>query len=179
MMKLNVPFYVISSIIITGVFLGKSLCKTSQKREIICSGKRQWKFDLIDSKLFTCMVLQSEINGKIFVLKTIIDEQVHGIDFSNNSKVQFLPGRLQEKFPNLLVYDAQNCKVRSVDESNFEKLFKLTAVDLSNKFINHIPKDLFKDSVSVQVINLSTVYLFFYRKYEFNFYIFIFQKATR
>lgn len=106
------------------------------------------------------MVFRSEIDKKGFVFKTVKDEHVHGINFSNNSKVLFLPEDLHEKFPSLLMYEARNCKVRSLNKLNFEKLTKLTAVDLSYNFIAHIPKDLFEDSLGIHVINFSMVYLY-------------------
>lgn len=150
---MNFSLYILNIAIVLNVKL--SLCSMSQN-DLICDGKRQWKFKLIDSKLLTCMILQSEISNKNFTLKTLKDDLVVAISFRNNTKVEFLPDKVHEKFPNLLMYDAHRCSIRSVEKSNFEKLFKLTAVDLSHNLIEHIDKNIFDDSSSIQVINMST-----------------------
>lgn len=135
-------------------FIGPTL-STGFQKELICEGKRQWKFKLIDSKVLTCMILQAEVGSKNFTMKTLKDDLVHGISFRNNTKVSFLPEKVFGKFPNLLMYDAQGCSISFVDKDNFEKLFKLTAVDLSHNLIDHIPKDLFADSSDIQIIDMS------------------------
>lgn len=135
-------------------FIAPTSSSGSQK-ELICEGKRQWKFKLIDSKVLTCMILQAEVGSKNYTLKTLKDDLVHGISFRNNTKALFLPEKVYGKFPNLLIYDAQGCSISFVDNINFEKLFKLTAVDLSHNMIDHIPKDLFSDSSDIQIIDMS------------------------
>lgn len=152
-MNFCISVNVIIAVLLTTAQL--SSCTDSQN-ELICDGKRQWKFKLIESKILTCMIQHTETTSRNYTLKTLRDEFVHGISFRNNTKLEYLPTNVFEKFPNLWIYDAQGCSLKLVEKLNFHKLFNLTAVDLSYNLIDHIPKDLFEDSTSIHIINIST-----------------------
>lgn len=64
------------------------------------------------------------------------------------------PVPVHKKFPNILGYNAINCSVREVSREKFEKLNKLSAVNLSKNYIETIADDTFENLSKLQEIDL-------------------------
>lgn len=129
-------------------------------KEISCARRHRWiNFKLLGNKFWTCRI-EEKIDSKGFEFSNedVLDELVHAISFSGNSEISYLPDKVYEKFPKILMFDAKNCKISTIEKSNFEKLFNLTAVDLSQNLISYVPLDVFEDSQNLQVINMSKFY---------------------
>lgn len=86
------------------------------------------------------------------------NETIQGLEFFHNDKIQFLPERIAEKFPNLNFYDAMYCRVKKVSKINFQGLFKLTYVYLSYNKIEKLASDTFEDSIALKLLQLSKIY---------------------
>lgn len=83
------------------------------------------------------------------------DETIGGLLFDHNKKINFLPEKVANTFPNLIVYSVYNCSLVKVFPANFKNLVNLKALDLQNNKIEKIPNNLFDDLTSLEYLNLS------------------------
>lgn len=92
--------------------------------------------------------------------KTIINESsmelakrnetfIDALNFNMNKKIQFLPIRVSETFPQIIQYLANRCSIKTISKSNFEGLDKLTDVLLGGNQIEVIPTDTFEGLVNL------------------------------
>lgn len=83
------------------------------------------------------------------------DESVGALNFYFNPKVHFLPVEVYLKFPNLVVYTAFQCSVKTISKKNFKRLNKLSCLELNDNLIESIPSNTFEDLISLMKLNLS------------------------
>jgi transposase-like protein len=76
------------------------------------------------------------------------------LNFKDNKEIQFLPIKLYQSVPNLLLIDAGYCSVKAVSKENFEKLNKLEELWLYHNEITAISDGTFADLVSLRKISL-------------------------
>lgn len=156
-MFLNLKFLVLTLNVITSLSDGEILTI-----EISCVNNHHiFQFEFIgEDKLQTCVIgdnYKINLNGFKFSNDDDYDEKIKAISFSHNSNIFYLPDKVYEKFPEIQMFEAKNCKIGRIEASNFEKLNSLIAVDLSNNLIKSVPFDVFKDSRKLQVISLSEI----------------------
>lgn len=73
-----------------------------------------------------------------------------GLKFSENRKIAFLPIETFKSFPNLIVYGAQSCELKSISYDNFKKLNKVKVVILNDNEIEKLNTKIFKDLISLE-----------------------------
>lgn len=83
------------------------------------------------------------------------DNQIDGINFSENKNILFLPVLVHEKFPNVIAYYAFHCSIREISKKNFEKLSRLEDLNLNSNQIEIIRSDTFEDLVALQQLHIS------------------------
>lgn len=83
------------------------------------------------------------------------DDEIDGIDFSENKNILYLPVLVHEKLPNLIAYYAYHCSVREISKRNFEKLDRLEDLNLNSNQIETIGSDTFEDLVALQQLHIS------------------------
>jgi Leucine rich repeat len=83
------------------------------------------------------------------------NELITGLWIAENKNVAFLPENVNEVFPNLVGYNADNCGVKTINKNNFVGLKKLKNLQLNNNPIEKIPNDAFEDLVSLEYFHFS------------------------
>lgn len=81
------------------------------------------------------------------------DESAQGLDFDGNKKIKFLPIKVAETFPNLLVYDARICSL-TITKANFEGIDKLNLLYLHENRISTINSETFEDLIALEKFKL-------------------------
>lgn len=106
-------------------------------------------------KLKTCdMKGSTKINSAGYSISAFQIQNVEGIDFSHNKKIFHLPDKVYESFPNLIVYNAYDCSIKSIFRRHFEGLFHLRGLYLNRNSIEKIPLDVFEDLKSLELLYL-------------------------
>ncbi|CAG9809794.1 unnamed protein product [Chironomus riparius] len=82
-------------------------------------------------------------------------ESVKGLYFKPNNNIKFLPVKLNEKFPNLVVYAANNCSLSSLKYEHFTNLSKLQILSFGTNQISSIEQDAFKDLTYLKFLFLN------------------------
>lgn len=75
--------------------------------------------------------------------------------------VEFLPVSVHETFPNLKFYLVMNTPIQKITKKNFEKMYKLLGLTLSNNQIEVIRSDTFDDLTNLKELKIS-MYLCLY-----------------
>lgn len=136
------------------------------------------------SKTFskTCkMSSDTAINVTNSVIASSKDNEVEGFTFGivENRKVQFLPAKVYDKFPNLMGYSESQCSLKILQKEWFAKLRKLVFLYLWGNQIEKIKHDTFKDLVALEHLSLGK-YLALVLKYKrFNLFCFYFQREIK
>lgn len=77
------------------------------------------------------------------------------ITIIHQRNVEFLPVSVYETFPNLKFYFVFNAPIQKITKKNFEKMFKLVELKLSNNQIEMIRSDTFEDLTSLRELAIS------------------------
>lgn len=85
------------------------------------------------------------------------DKKMRTVNFYDNLKIEYLPIKVDEIFPNLNTYSAGFCSIREISQENFKGLTKLRALFLQHNKINRILSDTFQDLKLLQAIELGKV----------------------
>lgn len=109
----------------------------------------------IDSCL---MVEKTAINASNFVIADLKDDEIEGIVFEGNLRIEFLPYKIYMQFSNLDIYMAGRCSIKQISKENFENLHRLKHIDLSFNQIQKISTDTFKQLGNLMHISLSESY---------------------
>lgn len=88
------------------------------------------------------------------ILISSSDVSIRGFTLGGNRQIFFLPSRIDNSFPNLLVIDAAHCSLKSVSKDSFVNLKKLQLLYLQNNQIDTIRSDTFKDLTSLEQLYL-------------------------
>lgn len=104
----------------------------------------------------TCQVDTSAvIDSDDFTISSDYDDDVDGIDYSSNKKIQYLPVNPATIFPNLAIISASGCSIKSLSRQNFDGLRKLRALYLESNKIERVNSDTFKNLDELEQIFLS------------------------
>lgn len=82
------------------------------------------------------------------------DKTVTAVFFHNNKKIFYLPVQLDSSFPSLFTLGAAECSIKELSKNNFRNLKKLRKLWLERNHIEQLPKDVFKDLVSIEELLL-------------------------
>lgn len=122
-------------------------------------GEKNWKkyrdLEAITLMTFTLNENQ-EINHNNFTINAVKNEEVEALYIKNNALIEFLPVKVTEIFPNLVVYDASVCRVQSISADNFLNLTKLEELILFGNKIEKIESKTFDDLISLKILSLSS-----------------------
>lgn len=85
------------------------------------------------------------------------DDTIKALYLAYNKNVFFLPERVHEVYPNLLIYVAggDGSPLKTMSKVNFRKLRHLTDVDVENSQIESIESSTFEDLIFLERIWLS------------------------
>jgi Leucine-rich repeat (LRR) protein len=83
------------------------------------------------------------------------DDSVTGLDFSFNTKISYLPIKVNENFKSLQAYAAPGCLIEELFKENFESLSILVVLDLKGNKIQVITTTVFEDLENLKVLRLS------------------------
>lgn len=104
----------------------------------------------------TCQISTSAvIDSDNFTISSDYDDDVDGIDYSSNKKINYLPVNPATIFPNLAIISASGCSIKSLSRQNFEGLRKLRALYLESNKIERVNSDTFKNLDELEQIFLS------------------------
>jgi Leucine rich repeat len=104
----------------------------------------------------------TSIDSKEMTIAIDRDETIEGLSFWCNLKIKFLPIQVNEKFPNLLAYQASFCSVKEISKDHFKGLTKLKLLHLEGNQIEKVSTDTFEDLVALEGLDLSRKKLNFY-----------------
>lgn len=90
------------------------------------------------------------------------DFSIKGISFEDNKKISFLPIKMSETFPDLLIYYAPHCSIKSVSFENFKSLKRVREVYLYNNQIERINTNTFQDLISLEYVSLCRFVILLY-----------------
>lgn len=85
-----------------------------------------------------------------FGIQDSLDETIGGLRFYMNTKISFLPIKVFKSFPNVVVYNAEGCSVKTTSRENFEKLGKLKVLLLNDNEIEKLEAYVFDELVSLE-----------------------------
>lgn len=115
----------------------------------------------------TCFMQGSNaINAADFTISTPKDTTTQGIRFDFNKKIFYLPLKTSEVFPNLLIYAAHECSIKTVIKENFQHLFMIMEIWLEGNQIETIFDNTFQGLSTLKRINLGRLvfYHLFFKK---------------
>lgn len=119
-------------------------------KEVFCERYRD--FDLYE----TCyMDTNTIIDSDNFVVGDLKDEDVGAVISNRNKKIEYLPLQIYKQFPNLYLYLASECAIKQISKENFEKLNRLTVLNLAHNQIQKIRADTFVGVPSLSNVLLS------------------------
>jgi Leucine-rich repeat (LRR) protein len=95
-----------------------------------------------------------KIDSKHFVLANGRNESINGLSFPANKKVEFLPTKIANVFPNLEAFSAYACSIREISKENFVGLSKLEFLDLHYNQIKTIRSGTFEGLSSLKAVHL-------------------------
>lgn len=82
------------------------------------------------------------------------DDSVREINLAHNKKINFLPIRVNDKYPELRSYDAANCSVKTIAKLNFERMVNLKYLKLSSNEIETLDSDTFEDLANINYLSI-------------------------
>jgi len=99
------------------------------------------------------------LNEKVSTKNVEIDltkvEYGKALLFKNNKNIEYLPVKVAEILPKIIVYEAINCSLKEIRYENFEDLNELQQVSVQYGQISHVPKDTFKDLSKLKFLYLN------------------------
>lgn len=104
----------------------------------------------------TCfMTYKTVINDTNFVFADLRDEEIEGVTFEGNKKIEYLPNKMYLQFPNVLIYKASRCSIKQISRENFENLNRLKYIELAFNEIQKISATTFEALASLVRVDLS------------------------
>lgn len=127
-------------------------------REVPCEKFSETSWENL-GKLLTCdLDGTTRIDTPHFKISSPRQENVQAVTFGRNQKIDFLPLETYKKHPNLLVYGAWECSIKSVHKGNFQYLDRLKIVFLHRNQLETINSDTFEDLLNLEFLSLGKKY---------------------
>lgn len=121
------------------------------------------KFDSL-SKSESCMMNGSTIiNATNFIIADPRDDDIRGIFFDLNKKIEYLPYKIYMQLPILIKYSANNCSIKQISMENFEKLNRLEQIRLAGNLIQKISGNTFKGLKRLKHVDLGKFGIYLYK----------------
>lgn len=130
---------------------GASEVTTSQ---VTCEGFEERTLQE-NSQISCLMDYSTTINSHGFTISSTSDDSVGGLVFEGNKKITFLPIDVYKIFPNIIIFDAFECSIKSITRANFINLQKLKKLHLGRNQIVKITSDPFFGLESLEYVSLS------------------------
>lgn len=95
---------------------------------------------------------------KINSANTVIaerDETVEAMWMHGNKKAFYLPNKISEKFPNIVLYQADRCSIKEISRDNFYGLTSLRELDLNDNQIEKLKDGTFDGLLNLHFLRLS------------------------
>jgi Leucine-rich repeat (LRR) protein len=111
-----------------------------------------------NSKYFHTFVLDDSLrvaNSKTYQIASNMDDDIEAI-FGTSLSIEYLPVKVADTFPELILYEITLCHVKEATKSNFERLFKLQNLNLRRNEISSIDEDAFDDLIALIGLDLSS-----------------------
>lgn len=102
----------------------------------------------------SCILGETEINSANTVIAER-DETVEAMWMHNNQKASYLPNKLAEKFPNIVLYQADRCSIKEISRDNFWGLNSLRELDLNDNQIESLKDGTFEGLLNLHFLRLS------------------------
>lgn len=136
--------------LLTFAFIKSSTCSATTK-QVACE-----KIGLLyNYGPKTCYMQEATIDSPGNLIKHQRDLTIKNLEFYFNREIRFLPIKVHEKFPNLMMISANYCSIKTVAKENFEKLNKLERLYLSGNHIEEIVQNCFEDLTQLEYLHLS------------------------
>lgn len=100
----------------------------------------------------TCFMRETINESDNFLITSDRDETIEGFNAGGKGKLE---QNIGDKFPNLVVLDADSCSIKNITKENFRGLNKLRQLRLDNNEIETIDDDTFGFIPAVEYILLS------------------------
>lgn len=135
------------------LFLFSIYFETTEAKTIECEniGEGGW----FVGKVKTCWMNDGTSIGHKHVTVSTFDASVKSLSFWNNKDIQYLPDQVNENFPNLIGYSADECSIKEISKGNFMGLNKLILLDLRHNKIEKIESYVFEDLQELRDLRLS------------------------
>lgn len=131
--------------------------------QIACEILSNFKWNSLDGIVGNVKVCwmkeKTSISSSKFTISSELEKDVEALSFRENKRINFLPIKVHEKFPSLLVYGSSQCSIKEISKANFEKLSKLKILWLDGNEIEIIATDVFEDLSSLIKLRLSIIFL--------------------
>lgn len=102
----------------------------------------------------SCVLGETEINSANTIIAES-DETVEAMWMHENKKAFYLPNKISEKFPNIVLYQADRCSIKEISKDNFHGLTKLRELDLSENQIESLTDGTFDGLLNLHFLRLS------------------------
>jgi hypothetical protein len=138
------------------LFLGPPLVLT--EKQIRCNFCYDYGSRFHDSNhdLFTCDVINQRIDSVGFTIAPSSGSLVESLKIFDESQVAFLPEKVAEVFPKLVVYRVRSYAIRSINRNNFKGLFDLVDMHLYESGIEVIEPGSFQDNTKLVWLGLDS-----------------------
>lgn len=88
-------------------------------------------------------------------ISNALDDTVEGLTLALNRKIKFLPIKVADSFPNLLVFNAMGCSIQALSAETFKNLNKLKVLNVGYNFVQSIADGTFDDLKALEYLALS------------------------
>lgn len=137
------------------VFLISSNISKIASEKAIDGYTKESNWSKLDIDLWTFTIKSDEeISTKNTEVLAKESQSVKGFYFEFNRKIEYLPVKVYEKFPNLIAYDGAFLALKGIKYQNFEKLEELQYLTLKGNQITYISTDAFKDLTKLKYLIL-------------------------
>jgi Leucine-rich repeat (LRR) protein len=123
-------------------------------KEISCESFESYEWISSIGTFKTCRMQNTTVIDEKDVKISPRDESINGLLFKLNIKIKFLPIEVDQTFPNLFVYNCEDCWLKEISKENFAGLTKLKSLDLGYNFIENVNGNYFKELVSLEQLYL-------------------------
>jgi hypothetical protein len=110
--------------------------------------------DIGDELLRSCRMDEiTVIDSADFTFSSDVDGEMSEIFATLNSKIEYLPIKIYEKFPNLLSLSFSDCGLKALTFDNLQGLTSMKRMKFSNNQIETIEIDTFKDLTRLLLVS--------------------------